>query len=101
MTIEELKQTVILCACSAPNGDTPEISAALATAARLAQFAILATAAATAIGTLFGKFYHAVALRVAHPIAKDGSHLLLLGGPNSLLQHRRKACAVEDIVPQH
>ena len=25
MTIDELKQTVILCACSAPNGDKPEI----------------------------------------------------------------------------
>ena len=58
----------------------------------------LLDAQAVALGVELG---HAVAFGVAHPVAKNGGFLLLLGLANRLAQHGAQSVAMEDVVAQH
>ena len=53
---------------------------------------------AVAVGVKFG---HAISLRVVHPIAEDGGLALLVGCAHGLVEHRREAVSLEDVVAQH
>ncbi len=64
-------------------------------ALRLGRFLFDAHAVALAV-----EFGHAVALRVADPVAEDGGLALLLGRPDRFQQQGCEAHAVEDVVSQ-